>query len=435
MKMNRYTLCMAAAALFAALALTGCSLLKVAVATGDPLSKEEMNIRTMTRGFYYDMASEVSRTADSIAAAAPDIATRVAAVRWKIRATRAGVSAAMQGIPDVALADMWILCRRMDEGFAAAPDSLLFGAQSDLARDAAARLDRRAARLARQVLAVDRYGLMERFVGDYVRENPADGEMEGSNTTLAWIEFLRANGIEHAYATGSIAEVLADVNDRVSGQTQQLANSVGWSKDLIAMQLQQDSMRLEVGARLDSLERNFTRIVVVAEHLPEISDKVLEELNKQVTQLIYTMNYSLDNAFANFDRQRDELQRYVTAERQAGRPAARVGRRRGAEGTRRRAGTGRQSAAVCGAGARGAHRRAVRPGILAGRRARAGSQEEGKGRVTACFPLWIYLCGKGISAQTGGASAYCKQSLHLRSACTIFAAKSGLWPEKKQITP
>ena len=317
MKMNRYTLCMAAAALFAALALTGCSLLKVAVTTGDPLSKEEMNIRTMTRGFYSDMASEVSRTADSIAAAAPDIATRVAAVRWKIRATRAGVSAAMQGIPDVALADMWILCRRMDEGFAAAPDSLLFGAQSDLARDAAARLDRRAARLARQVLAVDRYGLMERFVGDYVRENPADGEMEGSNTTLAWIEFLRANGIEHAYATGSIAEVLADVNDRVSGQTQQLANSVGWSKDLIAMQLQQDSMRLEVGARLDSLERNFTRIVVVAEHLPEISDKVLEELNKQVTQLIYTMNYSLDNAFANFDRQRDELQRYVTAERQA----------------------------------------------------------------------------------------------------------------------
>jgi len=140
---------MAAAALFAALALTGCSLLKVAVATGDPLSKEEMNIRTMTRGFYYDMASEVSRTADSIAAAAPDIATRVAAVRWKIRATRAGVSAAMQGIPDVALADMWILCRRMDEGFAAAPDSLLFGAQSDLARDAAARLDRRAARPAR----------------------------------------------------------------------------------------------------------------------------------------------------------------------------------------------------------------------------------------------------------------------------------------------
>jgi len=306
-----------AAALFAAASFAGCSLLKVAVATGDPLSKEQMNVRTMTRGFYYDMAGEVARAADSIVAASLDVNVRVAAVRWKIRATRAGVTAAMQGIPDVALADLWILCRRMNEGFAQAPDSLLFGLQSDIARDAALRLDRRAGRLARQVLPDDRYALMERFVTDYVRDNPASEGDETDNTTLAWLEYLRAAGVEQDYATGSIAEVLADVNDRVSGQTQQLANSVGWSKDLIAMQLQQDSMRLEVGARLDSLERNFTRIVVVAEHLPEISDKVLEELNKQVTQLIYTMNYSLDNAFANFDRQRDELQRYVTAERQA----------------------------------------------------------------------------------------------------------------------
>nr|WP_278432812.1 M20/M25/M40 family metallo-hydrolase [Alistipes finegoldii] len=157
----------------------------------------------------------------------------------------------------------------------------------------------------------------ERFVAQYVRDNPSEEGMEAANTTLAWIEFLRENGVEHAYATGSIAEVLADVNDRVSSQTQQLASSVGWSKDILEMQLQQDSLRMEVGARLDSLERSFTRIVVVAEHLPEISDRVLDELNKQVTQLIYTMNYSVDNAFADFDRQRDELQRYVTGERQA----------------------------------------------------------------------------------------------------------------------
>ena len=66
---SRRTLLLAASAfvfvfvalsLMAALALTGCSLLKVAVATGDPLSKEQMNVRTMTRGFYYDMAGEVA---------------------------------------------------------------------------------------------------------------------------------------------------------------------------------------------------------------------------------------------------------------------------------------------------------------------------------------------------------------------------------------
>ena len=306
-----------AAAFFVAASLTGCSLLKVAVATGDPLSKEEMNVRTMTRGFYYDMAGEVARAADSIASLSPDVNTRVAAVRWKIRATRAGVNAAMQGIPDVALADLWILCRRMNEGFAQAPDSLLFGLQSDIARDAALRLDRRAGRLARQVLPDDRYALMERFVTDYVRDNPASEGDETDNTTLAWLEYLRAAGVEQDYATGSIAEVLADVNDRLSGQTQQVTNSVSWSKDIFEMRLRQDSLRLQVGAQLDSLERSFNRIVVVAEHLPEISDKVLEELNRQATQLIWTMNASVDNAFADFDRQRGELQQYVTREREA----------------------------------------------------------------------------------------------------------------------
>ena len=306
-----------AAALFAAVSLTGCSLLKVSVATGDPLSKEQMNVRTMTRGFYYDMAGEVSRAADSIVAASPDVNVRIAAVRWKIRATRAGVTAAMQGIPDVALADLWILCCRMNEAFAGAPDSLLFGPQSDIARDAARRLDRRAGRLARQVLPDDRYTLMEGFVADYVRENPASEGDETDNTTLAWLEYLRAAGVESGYATGSIAEVLADVNDRLSSQTQQMSNSIGWSKDIFEMRLGQDSLRMQVGAQLDSLERSFARIVAVAENLPEISDKVLEELNRQATQLIWTMNASVDNAFADFDRQRGELQQYVSREREA----------------------------------------------------------------------------------------------------------------------
>ena len=217
----------------------------------------------------------------------------------------------------MALADLWILCRRMNESFAEAPDSLLFGSQSDIARDAALRLNRRAGRLARQVLPADRYDLMAAFVDDYIRKNPASEGDETDNTTLAWLEYLQAAGVEHDYATGSIAEVLADVNDRLSGQTQQVTNSVSWSKDIFEMRLRQDSLRIEVGAQLDSLERSFTRIVVVAEHLPEISDKVLEELNRQATQLIWTMNASVDNAFADFDRQRGELQRYVTREREA----------------------------------------------------------------------------------------------------------------------
>lgn len=316
MKKMTYWLKLAAVCCLAA-GVSACSLLKLSVSTGDPLPKEQMDTRIMTRGFYYDMAGEVVRAADSIASLAHDPAIRMAAVRWKIRTTQAGVSAAMQSIPDVALADLWILCRRMEQTFAERPDSTLFGAQSDIARSTARRLDRQAGRIARQVLSSERFALMERFVGEQVRNNPYVEGDEAGNTTLAWLEYLRAAGIEHDYATGTIAEVLADVNDRVSGQTQQISNSIGWSKDLLQIQFGQDSLQTQLRQRFDALERDFSRMVAVAEHFPELSDMALESLNRQATELMWTMESTMDAAFADIDRQRSELQAYVSHEREA----------------------------------------------------------------------------------------------------------------------
>lgn len=317
--MNRPPLAATLAALLAGLALTSCSLLKFTISSGDePLPKEQMRLRTMTRGFYYDLTNEVARTADSIAAAAPRTSTKLAAIRWKIDATRAASSAALQTLPEVALADTWIFCRSMERYFDAQPDSLLFDAQTPLARDAAARLARRARRLAEELLSGERYELMERFVDRYLELNtPEKGEPAAADTSLAWIEFLEANGLEADLATGTVAEVLADASDKVSGQSRQLVNSVGWSKQMLELRMEQDSLRTRLGAQLDSLERGFERLVVVAEHMPEISDHLLEEIRAQATQLIRTLNYSVDNAFMQFDGQRTALEHYITTERQA----------------------------------------------------------------------------------------------------------------------
>lgn len=316
--MKRRSALRIAVAALVALAATGCSLLKVSVSTGDPLPKRAAELRLMTRGFYYDMAAEIARTADSIAAGASDPATRIRAVRWKLRATRAGVDAAMQSVPEAALADLWILCRRMDAGFARMPDSLLFGAQSPLARSLAARLDRRIARLARETLDGERYGLTERFVADYVRDHPVRDEAEGAaNTLLAWTEFLRTEGHEPDYATGSIAEVLADVSDRVSGQTQHLSNSIGWSKDLVEMQLREEAFGARLGEQLDSLDRQFGRLALVAEQLPELSEAMTEALGAQLAAALDAVDATTRTAFADLERQRTELQSYVSGERDA----------------------------------------------------------------------------------------------------------------------
>ena len=305
-----------AAVVFALTMLVSCSLLKFTLSTGEePMPKEEMNTRVMTRGFYYELSNDIAEAADSIAKDAP-MAVQVAATRWKIRSTRVAVTAAMQGIPDVALADLWILCRRMNTRFSLAPDSLLFFDRTPIARATAERLDHKAEDLAREVLQPERFALMQRFVEAQSAENPAS-ETDASNTTYAWMQFLKAEGVEPNYTTGTVAEVLADVNDRVSGQTQQISNSLGWSKDIIALQLQQDSMRTEIGAQLDSLERNFNRMVVVAEHMPEISDRMMQSVGEELTRFISTIDSSVDNLFYETNRQRNELQAFITHEREA----------------------------------------------------------------------------------------------------------------------
>ena len=299
-----------------AVALTGCSLLKFSLDTGDELPKSEARVRVMTRGLYYGLSNEVVAAADSIACS-DDPKIRIRAIRWKIRATRAAVSAAMQGIPDVALADTWILFRRMESSFDAAPDSMLFGPYSDYAREAVRRMTLRVDSVAQDALDGERYRLMKEYVGRYIAENPlSEGEVP-PNTTLAWIEFMNEHGVELSYATGSIADVVSDMSDRMTGQTGQAMNTLSWTKDIVEIEWERDSTAQAVQRQLDSLESNFERIVVVMENIPQISDTVLAVFNVHVETMMRTFERSLDNAFGQIDRQRNEIQRFVSAEREA----------------------------------------------------------------------------------------------------------------------
>ena len=65
---------------------TGCSLLKVSVSTGEPLTEKENDIRMTTRGFYHTFQSQVILAADSIIKGTDDPTAKIHAVRWKLEA-------------------------------------------------------------------------------------------------------------------------------------------------------------------------------------------------------------------------------------------------------------------------------------------------------------------------------------------------------------
>lgn len=299
-------------------AMTGCSLLKVSLSTGEPISPDDARVRVMTRALYYDLSNDIVTAADSVAKDS-DIDLRIRAIRWKIRITRAAVSAAMQTIPDVALADTWILCTRMDRAFTRLPDSLLFGRYTPMMRQTAQRMKLKVDSVAHEALTAERYDLMKEYVEQYIRRNRprADENVTPQNTTLAWIEFMKSKGIDVSFDSGSIADVVSDMSDKMSGQTGQFTNSLIWSKDILEIEWQRDSMSQYVAAQMDSLDRSFERIVVVMENIPEISDSVMVRFNQHVEQVLASLESSLDYVFGQVDLQRSELQRYVSAEREA----------------------------------------------------------------------------------------------------------------------
>lgn len=297
--------------------LSGCSLLRFTVSTGEsPLPEADSRMRLMSRGFYYAATDEIMATADSIAAGSDDPEIQRRTIRWKLHATRAAVTAAMQQAPELAVLDTWILYRNMDSLFVRRSDSLLFGPGSWLARQTAHRLHRKAQYLAKEVLPAERYDLMRQFVAERPVPSP-DQEIESDRTMLPWVDFLRAHGIEPNYPVGTIAEVMADMGDRVGSTVQQTTYALDWTGDLISLRMQQDSLRDRLTAQLDSLERDFNRLTAVAADLPGVSREVAAELNTALAEAMATFNAGVDNAFADIDRQRMALQAYVSAEREA----------------------------------------------------------------------------------------------------------------------
>lgn len=303
-------------AVAAPLLLTGCSLFRVTLSTGDdPLPAEVAHMRVVTRGFYDEAAGAIASAADSAAAVTDDTRYKVRAMRWKIRATRGALEAAMQRVPEMAVLDTWLFYRRMDSLLSRRPDSLLFGDGSLYVRRTAGRLHRKAKHLASTLLPADRYELMTRFVAEQPLLRRGDGT-DPDAATLAWIDTLQGRGMAFDPGVGTMAEVMADMGDRVGGSSKQALDAAGWTRDMLLLEWEQDSLRSELRMRMDSVERHFERLVAVAEDLPGVTREVTEELNRAVDAMMASFDRSVDNAFAGVERQRLELQGYVTSERE-----------------------------------------------------------------------------------------------------------------------
>ena len=343
---------------------------------GRPLPRAEVRMRVMTRGFYHDLTAAVARTADSIADAAPGLADphRSRALedagvvgrrgRGHAHHPRGGARRHVDPLPP--------------HGGRPLPQPLTrccFGDLTPQARRTVRSLSGACGALARDVLSRDRYALMREFVDAYAAAHPITGDgAETPNTTPRMAHLPRIAGRRPHLRLGVDrrgdrrpgrpgGRPLASAG-RDRGGGRKTSSKCGWSRTARA----RSSLR-----QIDSLDRNFRRMAAVMEHIPEISTFVAETFGERVGELIEAMDASVNHAFVQLDRQRDELQRYVSAERgELMRDVDPRGRRHGACGARRPAGPRGQDRGVARAARGRGARTAFRRGFLAGRTARAG---------------------------------------------------------------
>ena len=300
-----------------AITLPSCSLLKFSIDTGDvPLTKEEQKIRMMTRGFYNTFNFSVISISDSIINSTDDINIKLRATRWKLSATSAATAAVYQSVTEVALLNIWSLCKGMSVSLANTPDSLLFKEYTPMAVDCSEGLLLEIDSLASGILPSSKYKLMHSFINDHKSSNNiSDTEITSEGLMLEWVKFVQSNGEDLNQSIGSISEVMSDLTDRMSGYSVQYGNEIDWSKDLFTLKMKQDSIDIKLMTQLDSLTSNFNKITLILEHSPELINVIGTDLNGQFAEMIITMNTSINTLFLNIDNQRSEVQTFIADQR------------------------------------------------------------------------------------------------------------------------
>lgn len=306
-----------AAVCFAAMGLGGCSLLKVSVSTGEPFTESENDLRMATRGFWRTFSTEVIRAADSIAACTADPDIRMRAVRWKLDATRAATSAALKATPELAAVETWVLCADQLKALEAMPDADLFGPLTPVARSAARRLERTCRGQLEQAMDAGRFALMAEFVERHGTAEVPDRKAAGPDASSEWMDFTKERGVPCKRSVGSVPEVIAYAGDRMEGYADQASRDLSYGKELLEYRLGRDSTYARLARRLDGMERDFDRMVAVAEGLPGVSAAMLDSLSMQARDIMQLMAFMVDDTFEGIDFQRREMQDYISGERES----------------------------------------------------------------------------------------------------------------------
>ncbi|HHJ3201038.1 TPA: chemotaxis protein [Vibrio parahaemolyticus] len=296
--------------------LSGCSLLEVKIDSQTvPLTKQELNMRILTREYALQFFAQVEQAADVLQEQYDpnDKVNQSYVLLWKINAEEGLQAAAYQVSPMAALIDTWVFTHQMNQFYATGAGRDIFA--TDEAKQVSAHLANEVDQLAQSLLKKEVYDKTKLFVADFVRQYPfADLSMIRTPAYRAWLE---ANQIseEDAVATlGTMPEALGDVSDRLSLVSEQTPKIMTWKAQLLALN---SSASIEkVNAALNSLQVTADSMRDFIDNNPEYMRYLAEQMAVELQPLVDDIDQKTEARLSQLGEERQALEDMVARERQ-----------------------------------------------------------------------------------------------------------------------
>ncbi|EHH1172769.1 TPA: chemotaxis protein [Vibrio parahaemolyticus] len=296
--------------------LSGCSLLEVKIDSQTvPLTKQELNMRILTREYALQFFAQVEQAADVLQEHYDpnDKVNQSYVLLWKINAEEGLQAAAYQVSPMAALIDTWVFTHQMNQFYATGAGRDIFA--TDEAKQVSAHLANEVDQLAQSLLKKEVYDKTKLFVADFVRQYPfADLSMIRTPAYRAWLEANQISEEDAVTTLGTMPEALGDVSDRLSLVSEQTPKIMTWKAQLLALN---SSASIEkVNAALNSLQVTADSMRDFIDNNPEYMRYLAEQMAVELQPLVDDIDQKTEARLSQLGEERQALEEMVARERQ-----------------------------------------------------------------------------------------------------------------------
>ncbi|WP_407558764.1 chemotaxis protein [Vibrio parahaemolyticus] len=296
--------------------LSGCSLLEVKIDSQTvPLTKQELNMRILTREYALQFFAQVEQAADVLQEQYDpnDKVNQSYVLLWKINAEEGLQAAAYQVSPMAALIDTWVFTHQMNQFYATGAGRDIFA--TDEAKQVSAHLANEVDQLAQSLLKKEVYDKTTLFVTDFVKQYPfADLSMIRTPAYRAWLEANQISEEDAVTTLGTMPEALGDVSDRLSLVSEQTPKIMTWKAQLLALN---SSASIEkVNAALNSLQVTADSMRDFIDNNPEYMRYLAEQMAVELQPLVDDIDQKTEARLSQLGEERQALEEMVARERQ-----------------------------------------------------------------------------------------------------------------------